>query len=132
MDHTDHERQEPQDYFLATLAKRPPLPRSHWSESTIQTIDSITPNNTTTPSTFDDDTDDDASVLEMPALTRRSSNFSRAFNFSYKRNTVPKRPPMKAMDSVDNFIKRGGWKRRGIVFHEEDMDNKPERTSFVN
>ncbi|GKT96262.1 hypothetical protein Ct61P_14112 [Colletotrichum tofieldiae] len=28
-------------------------------------------------------------------------------------------PPMKSLDSVEDFIKRGGWKRRGIVFEQE-------------
>ena len=128
-DHTGHERQEPTDYFMSALTKRPPLPRSHWSESTIQTIDSITPNPPSVATPLDDN-DDDISVLEMPSLSRRSSNFT--FNFSLKRNTVPKRPPMKPMDSVENFIKRGGWKRRGIVFKQDDVEDKSDRSSFVN
>jgi hypothetical protein len=31
-------------------------------------------------------------------------------------STSPRRPQMKTMDSIDHWIKRGGWKRRGIVF----------------
>lgn len=33
---------------------------------------------------------------------------------------APKRPPFKAASSYDAFIKRGGWKRRGIVFAQAD------------
>lgn len=27
---------------------------------------------------------------------------------------------MKTIDSVENFVKRGGWKRRGIVFQQNE------------
>jgi hypothetical protein len=40
-------------------------------------------------------------------------------NFSYKRNTVNiirRRPLGESDNSIDNYVKRGGWKRRGIVF----------------
>jgi hypothetical protein len=30
----------------------------------------------------------------------------------------PRRPRMKTIDSVEDFVKRGGWKRRGIVFQQ--------------
>lgn len=128
-DHTGHEREEPTDYFFEALAKRPQLPRSHWSESTIQTIDSITPSAPSVATPVDDN-DDDVSVLEMPTLSRHSSNFS--FNFSLKRTPAPKRPAMRPMDSVENFIKRGGWKRRGIVFKQDEVDNKSDRGSYLN
>ena len=100
LDHTD--QHETTDYFLSQLSKRPPMPRSRWSESTIQTLDSLTPSCAAGTAAVDE---------VVP-------------NFSYKRNTVPKRPTMKSADSVDNFIKRGGWKRRGIVFHNEEMSEE--------
>lgn len=111
------ERQEPQDYFFMTLAKRPPMPRSHWSESTIHTIHT---SDQLTPGALVDDEDEDDDVAEdvRPSLLAQT--------MSYKRSTHPKRPPMKGDDSVENFIKRGGWKRRGIVFHSEEMNPREE------
>ncbi|KAI9172510.1 hypothetical protein HJFPF1_02012 [Paramyrothecium foliicola] len=111
LDHTAHDRHEATDYFMFQLTTRPPMPRSRWSESTIQTMDSITPSIASGTPTVDE---------AVP-------------NFSYKRNTVPKRPTMKAGDSVDNFIKRGGWKRRGIVFHNDEMRDEcsEDRTSVL-
>jgi len=111
LDHTSHERHEATDYFMLQLTKRPSLPRSRWSESTIQTLDSLTPSCASGTSAVDE---------VVP-------------NFSYKRNTVPKRPTMRTGDSVDNFIKRGGWKRRGIIFHNEEMNDVhyEDRSSVV-
>ncbi|KAF7562746.1 hypothetical protein G7046_g1394 [Stylonectria norvegica] len=126
---TNDERQEPQDYFMMTLAKRPPMPRSHWSESTIQTLDHGTPGG----AAQDDDDEDVDDGLEMPSLSHRTSamqNFN--FGFSQKRGTVPKRPIFKARDSVENFIKRGGWKRRGIVFNDKDVAQNDQRGSFMS
>lgn len=133
VDHGD-EREDAQDYFFRQLSTRPNLPRSHWSASTIHTIASIAPdasNTTTTIANPDEEDDDDVSVLEMAAINRRNSNYT--FNFSLKRSSsTPQRPPMKPRDSIDNFIKRGGWKRRGIVFHEEDVSERTDRTSYLN
>ena len=96
---------EPQDYFMMQLAKRPPMLRSRWSESTIMTLDQIddlsTPSYDVTPDT------ETESPLEMP-------------NFSHKRLTAPRRPPMRSLDSLEDFIKRGGWKRRGIVLDKDE------------
>jgi hypothetical protein len=100
LDHAD--QHESSDFFLTQLNKRPPMPRSRWSESTIQTMESLTPSCT-------NGTVDAADVVP---------------NFSYKRNTVPRRPTMKSGDSVENFVKRGGWKRRGIVFHNDEMSEE--------
>ncbi|KAF7549784.1 hypothetical protein G7Z17_g6183 [Cylindrodendrum hubeiense] len=139
-----HETQEPQDYFFAALAKRPAMPASRWSESTVQTLDfEVTQDDDESsddeePVTFDDS--DDESVLEMRRLSRRVSRRSSdraaalqtlSLNITYNHPAAPKRPPMRSLDTVDNFIRRGGWKRRGIVFHAEDMDsaNRPERAS---
>jgi hypothetical protein len=98
MNNAGHERDPIEDYFLYALQnQRQKLPRSHWSESTIQTL-------------ADQSTPQEREVRQTVWP-----------NFSYKRTTVIKRPPMKAMDSVENIIKRGGWKRRGIVFQRESM-----------
>ncbi|OAA32966.1 hypothetical protein AAL_00431 [Moelleriella libera RCEF 2490] len=104
MDHQE-ERTEPQDYFMIQFVKRPQLPRSRWSDSTIQTSDQMTPNELSSR-TFDDDSSDEEedAPLEIP-------------NFSHKRTTAPRRPPMRSLDSLEDFIKKGGWKRRGIVFN---------------
>lgn len=115
MDHTGHDRTEPQDYFFQQITKRPQLPRSRWSESTVHTLEQLTPAASVMSPDGDDDGDDGGYPFQQPS-------HSSMPNFSYKRATaLPKRPPMKTLDSLDEFIKRGGWKRRGIVFHEEDM-----------
>lgn len=97
MDHSTDNRSEPQDYFMVRLAERPNMPRSRWSESTIQTLDQ---------DDFDETPGTDEDIpLEMP-------------NFSRKRNAAPSRPPLRSLDSLDDFIKKGGWKRRGVVFNK--------------
>ncbi|KAL0937517.1 uncharacterized protein CTRU02_207248 [Colletotrichum truncatum] len=106
---------EGDDYFLFKVqqhiaATRPQLPRSHWSESTIQTLDMEFP---------DDDEEGDAGSEGSIVDEERPVRESQWQNFSYKRNTPPKRPQMKSLDSVEDFIKRGGWKRRGIVFEQD-------------
>ncbi|KAI8669549.1 hypothetical protein NCS57_00770200 [Fusarium keratoplasticum] len=142
MDVADEQCKEPQDYFFTTLSKRPPMPRSRWSESTIQTLDQFDNSDSEdsdeiTQSEESEDEDDDASVLEMRRLTRRASALKTiSLNTTYAPRTgpAPKRPPMRSLDSVDNFIRRGGWKRRGIVFRQEDMENQQrseaDRASF--
>jgi hypothetical protein len=44
---------------------------------------------------------------------------------------------MKSLDSVEQYMRRGGWKRRGIVFRAEDAEDMEtvtrepgERASF--
>lgn len=134
MDVSDVDGKEPKDYFFTTLAQRPPLPKSRWSESTIQTIeqfdDDEDSDQVTQSEDSDDDDDDDASVLEMRRRSNRASalqNLSVNVSFSQpappRRPGPPQRPPMRSLDTVDNFIRRGGWKRRGIVFRQEDMDS---------
>lgn len=134
MDVSDVEGKEPKDYFFTTLAQRPPLPKSRWSESTIQTIeqfddDDDQDSDQVTQSEDSDVDDDDASVLEMRRLSNRASALQ---NLSVdvspqpgpsRRPGLTQRPPMRSLDTVDNFIRRGGWKRRGIVFRQEDMDS---------
>lgn len=139
---------EPADYFYlaeqhADSAKRTPAPRSRWSESTIQTLneDDMTPSTAMpTPmcdddddasssgsrSSFDDDDsedEDDDELLEE--LEARQVRLEVLPNFSHKyQRTVSapeaRRPPMLT-DSVEDFIKRGGWKRRGIVFDRREV-----------
>lgn len=143
MDAADAEGKEPNDYFFATLSQRPPLPKSRWSESTIQTMDQFDDDKdsdeVTQSEDSDDDLDDNASVLEMRRRSNRASALQNlSVNVSYTRSgpprrpAPPQRPPMRSLDTVDNFIRRGGWKRRGIVFHQEDMDSaRPEnRASY--
>jgi hypothetical protein len=112
-------RNKDKEYFqlrLDLLARqRPALERSHWSESTVQTTDHLDDDDDD-----DDDDEDDEGADITPQPEQRPVRLSQWPNFSTKRNTVPKRPPMKAMDSIENFIKRGGWKRRGIVFQAKD------------
>lgn len=131
---------EPADYFFFqhVVSKRPPMPGSRWSESTIQTLneEDMTPS-TAQPTPIcdegdydleedEEDEDDDSSIdepLEMPA---RQVRLEALPNFSHKyQRTVSapeaRRPPMRTMDSVDDFIKRGGWKRRGIVFDRREV-----------
>ncbi|GKT42522.1 uncharacterized protein ColSpa_02703 [Colletotrichum spaethianum] len=107
---------EGDDYFLFKVqqhiaATRPQLPRSHWSESTINTM----------ASGQNDDDDEDSSENGSISSEERPVRESQWQNFSHKRNTPPsvRRPQMKSLDSVEDFIKRGGWKRRGIVFEQE-------------
>ena len=127
---SNHDRnQEAPDYFhlKLELLRRPTLQRSHWSESTIQTVEVD----------MEEDVDDEQSgggvaaeheEVSTPTATTlqfeygerlaRPVTAERWQNFSYKRNTVPRRPPMTTGDSIENYIKRGGWKRRGIVFQQ--------------
>jgi hypothetical protein len=106
MDHADlDDGQEPGDYFLMHLSKRPQMPRSRWSESTVHTLDSfVSMSDVATP----------VHVVGIP-------------NFSYKRVTVVKRPSVKGDSGPENFIKRGGWKRRGIVFQQDEASVNAER-----
>jgi hypothetical protein len=111
MDHSS----SPNDYFTLAMARRPAMaPRSRWSESTIQTLDLDL--DLGDVSLADDDYDQAATPdteadvpLEIP-------------NFSHKRNVTPKRAPMRSLDSLDDLIKKSGWKRRGVVFNGEETD----------
>lgn len=120
-DHSDVDDDEPSDYFFMEFARRPAFPRSRWSDSTIQTINQLTPaiSSANTP-----DVIEHAIAVPLPRLQQLP-------NFSYKRNTVPKRPTIQASDSVEDLVKRGGWKRRGIVFHNEDVDSEPTQTGIA-
>ncbi|TQV97939.1 hypothetical protein V2A60_006350 [Cordyceps javanica] len=106
----DHEADESddEDYFFMQLSKRPQLPRSHWSESTIQTLAQLTPaaSNIATP----------AERLEDPIEQARMM----LPNFSWKHNTIPARPRMRAMDSVEHLTKLGGWKRKAVALDNQE------------
>ncbi|RCI12910.1 hypothetical protein L249_0767 [Ophiocordyceps polyrhachis-furcata BCC 54312] len=109
------------------------FPRSRWSDSTIASVDvpesesesdggsetseeieeledeSDSNNNDDSIHVHDEDDDLPEGHRSMP-------------NFSYKRETsLDKRPPIKTLDSLDEFVKRGGWKRRGVIFHSEEV-----------
>ncbi|KAK1998175.1 hypothetical protein LX36DRAFT_43070 [Colletotrichum falcatum] len=109
---------EGDDYFLFKVqqhieATRPQLPRSHWSESTINTMASTAGE--------DDEEDEDSSENGSIVGEERPLRECQWQNFSHKRLSPPnpRRPQMKSLDSVEDFIKRGGWKRKGIVFQQE-------------
>jgi hypothetical protein len=99
------------DYFFFRQQVQRPAAQSRWSESTVQTIRTIEGLSTSAPE--DEDEDNRISVMETP-------------NFSYKRAvSTPaaiQRPAMKSLNSVEDFVKRGGWKRRGIVFRQEEVE----------
>lgn len=107
-DHADDESDDEDYFFMQQITKRPQLPRSHWSESTIQTLAQLTPaaSNLVTP----------AERLEDPIEQARMM----LPNFSFKHSTVPARPRMKAMDSVEQLVKRGGWKRKALLLDNQE------------
>ncbi|KAF6834242.1 hypothetical protein CPLU01_05053 [Colletotrichum plurivorum] len=116
---------EGDDYFLFKVqqhiaATRPQLPRSHWSESTIQTLDM------SSPEEDDDEVDAAGGAVDEEERPVRESRWQ---NFSHKRSNPPRRPQMKSLDSVEDFLKRGGWKRRGIVF-EQDGTRQSDSSLF--
>lgn len=115
-------------YFKLRLdmLQRPTLVRSHWSESTIGTLsDSSESSGESIEGLESVDSEE-----EVVTPTAHEGAFfeevqePRWTNFSYKRNTVaavPRRRP-GAGNAVDDYVKRGGWKRRGIVFQNKDDD----------
>lgn len=126
-DHSSHDRQqEPSmDYFHFHLTKRPALPRSRWSESTISSIQTIEamPTPGASFSTIATETQEDQGP---PVLVELPPNFSYKRAVSTPAATKSQRPPMKHLDSIEEFIKRGGWKRRGIVFQQEEVGSTGE------
>ncbi|KAF4122850.1 hypothetical protein GMORB2_7157 [Geosmithia morbida] len=96
------------DYFTfrhmamaaSVASARPPVPCSRWSASTIDSISTV--------GSSQEEHDDDDVVEDAQQQEDDSAPTAR-------------RPPMHHMDSVDNFVKRGGWKRRGIVFQREEF-----------
>lgn len=109
--------EEPQDYFFMHITSRPkPVNQSRWSDSTIAStiasLDDLTPGSTMSEPTSAAIAD--AEDAEAAGASTPSSLTSAA--------AVPKRPTYKPVDSFEDYIRRGGWKRRGIVFNREDMD----------
>ncbi|KAM0326199.1 hypothetical protein ACHAQA_006796 [Verticillium albo-atrum] len=128
-----HQERQQQAVMAGAAASRPSPPaRSRWSESTMASIDIVeSPMRSVFEETDDeedeeDEDDDDVSVsdFELVVPAEREVRQAKSWqNFSHKPTAMssPRRPPIQTMDSVENFIKRGGWKRRGIVFQEEGM-----------
>lgn len=138
LDHSANERNQPQDYFLYQLGRRPPMPRSHWSESTIQTLvdfddlddlasGACTPANEKIELTEVDLTEPESSSDEAPSTVLGVAEPVLLLpNFSYKR-PVPKRPSVQAtVDKVEEVAKTGGWKRRGVVFNKNEAGDSSE------
>jgi hypothetical protein len=74
------------DYFT-----RPVQPKSYWSPSP-------------TPTPGCEDEDEDMDLDETPGQAE------------YTTPTRPRGRPLEGVDSPEYFMKRGDWKRRGIVF----------------
>jgi hypothetical protein len=107
------------------------MPRSHWSESTIQTLvdfddlDDLA-SGACTPANEIDLTEVDLSGSESSSDESPSTVVGIAEpvvilpNFSYKR-PVPQRPSVEAtVDKVEEVSKMGGWKRRGVFFNKDE------------
>ncbi|KAH0491716.1 hypothetical protein TgHK011_003130 [Trichoderma gracile] len=115
VNHHNDEGEEPRDYFFMHINQRPSLPRSRWSESTISSVDSL---DDLTPSTsMSEPASSSAKADAEQAEAAGESAPSTATS-----NAVPKRPTFKTIDSFEDYVRRGGWKRRGVVFHRDDMD----------
>lgn len=97
-------------------------PKSRWSDSTIDSLDL---------EVFQDEDEGDADLsadgeeeeedLHTAIPSDRHIRQAKSWqNFSYKRtpDATTRRPPL-TMDGIESFIKRGGWKRRGIVFEQD-------------
>ncbi|RDA89282.1 hypothetical protein CP532_0564 [Ophiocordyceps camponoti-leonardi (nom. inval.)] len=135
---------EPVDYFSVPMRSAlQQFPRSRWSDSTIASVDlpesecdsdggSETSEEVEELLDEEDESDsnndvsihDDDSHDQFQHLLEGHRSMP---NFSYKRETsLDKRPPIKTLDSLDEFVKRGGWKRRGIIFRSEEVNDALE------
>ncbi|KAL7800152.1 hypothetical protein V8C37DRAFT_7500 [Trichoderma ceciliae] len=115
---------EPQDYFFRHIQnrQRPSLPQSRWSDSTIaSTIGSV---DDLTPVTSMSDPASSNAMADAEEAETAGEPTPSSFTSS---TAAPKRPTFKTVDSFEDFVKRGGWKRRGIVFNREDMDTYESR-----
>lgn len=136
MDTPQADQHEPADYFFFShVSKRPSMPRSRWSESTIQTLneDDMTPSTVqATPiceeeeEDEEEDVEDDSSIDEPLEIYQAPKvRLESLPNFSHKYQRTVSAPearrPAMMTDSVEDFIKRGGWKRRGIVFDRREI-----------
>ncbi|KAL7925773.1 hypothetical protein ACQKWADRAFT_200256 [Trichoderma austrokoningii] len=113
---------EPRDYFFTHITSRPrPANQSRWSDSTIAStiasLDDLTPvSSMSEPASA---AIADAEEADAAGASTTASSISIAA-------PVPKRPTYKPVDSFEDYVRRGGWKRRGIVFNREDMDTFDE------
>ncbi|KAG5953392.1 hypothetical protein E4U57_005464 [Claviceps arundinis] len=114
---------ESRNYYMRQLAKRPAMPCSRWSDSTIQTldfVDDIAPDETL-PSDEDEEQEQEEEEEEEQKATKEEVCMDVPMpNFSRKRITAPSRPPLRSLDSLDDFIKKSGWKRRGVIFDRSE------------
>ncbi|KAG6064868.1 hypothetical protein E4U32_007941 [Claviceps aff. humidiphila group G2b] len=113
---------ESRDYYMRQLAKRPAMPCSRWSDSTIQTldfVDDIAPDETL-PDEDEDEEQEQEEEEEQKATKEEVCMDVPMPNFSRKRITAPSRPPLRSLDSLDDFIKKSGWKRRGVIFDRSE------------
>ncbi|PHH68035.1 hypothetical protein CDD82_893 [Ophiocordyceps australis] len=120
-------------YNTFYLAARRPHPWSRWSYSTVDSQSDSESEADDDNEEVDDDEEadqvaDEASVhseleqedkLYEHSQPAQQSSHNSMPNFSMKRAVIPRRPPIKTLDSLEDFIKRGGWKRRGIVFQTD-------------
>lgn len=114
--------EEPHDYFFMHITSRPkPVNQSRWSDSTIAStiasLDDLTPVSSMSEPTSAAIAD--AEEAEAAGASTPNSSTSAA--------PIPKRPTYKPVDSFEDYVRRGGWKRRGIVFNREDMDTFESR-----
>lgn len=119
------------------LPARPTFERSRWSESTISSMSYSSEGEQDEDEDEDDvseEEDEDQTPTGEPVIQFQFDEREVApswQNFSLKRNTVAvprRRPAAGTGNALDDYVKRGGWKRRGIVFQNSD-DNWAERLS---
>ncbi|SPO00190.1 uncharacterized protein DNG_03039 [Cephalotrichum gorgonifer] len=125
------------DYFPMPMRvdlpqlQRPTLARSRWSDSTTHTLSS---------EEEDEDDDEESEIEEEQFETATVATVERApfevryearEDLAYKRNTmaVARMRPRAEGNAIDNYVKRGGWKRRGIVFQNGNEGCLVERLS---
>ncbi|KAG5955564.1 hypothetical protein E4U58_007049 [Claviceps cyperi] len=117
---------EIRDYYMRQLAKRPAMPCSRWSDSTIQTldfVDDIAPDETLPDEDEEQEEEEEEQEEEEEEEQAKKEEVCMDVpmpNFSRKRITAPSRPPLRSSDSLDGFIKKGGWKRRGVIFDRSE------------
>lgn len=98
------------------------MPCSRWSDSTIQTldfVDDIAPDETLLDEDEDEEQEEEDEKEEQPKKEELCMDAPMP-NFSRKRITAPSRPPLRSLDSLDDFMKKSGWKRRGVIFDRSE------------
>lgn len=121
------------------LMERPTLLRSRWSESTISTMSDSSgeEEHEEVQEEGEEEEEEEEEVASEAEVETPTAKPTLRFhyderevrpawqNFSLKRNTVAvprRRPAMGTGNALDDYVKRGGWKRRGIVFQNSDED----------